>query len=112
MNRVSINSVKYGLQFKYKYIPSKRLSIEKTINSVIIQTQDYVLLDTNIEFEYPRATSTERSALKDFYEKGTTFTFRDYDGNSYTCLMIEYSEEEVLSKYNIKGTMKILGTVG
>lgn len=111
MNTAKIGQVSLELTFNYKFVYSKRISIEKTINNVIVQTQPYVLRDTFIEFEYPHTNSTMRDLFLSLYQEGTTFQFTTYTNEVYNCIIVEYEEDKKAGYYYLKGKFLILSVI-
>lgn len=97
------NGVNLPVNFKYKYIPIKRISIEETLTSVDIQTFDYVDDDLTIEWSVRWADYTIRDLFLTAYENGDINTFIDYEGNSKNVLIIEYNEEKSKGFYHLSG---------
>ncbi|HOM27274.1 MAG TPA: hypothetical protein PLK41_04620 [Defluviitoga tunisiensis] len=110
MNKVKLGNLDLDYRFKYKYRPNKRLAIEKTIDSVVVQSSPFVLQDTLIEWEYPYASSSLRNYILSLYQSGAVTTFIDYDNQSYNIMLTAFEEEEKNSMYNLKGTFIIIST--
>lgn len=108
MVKVKIGNFELGLRFNYQFKFSKRLSIEKTIDDVIVQHQPYVIRDTQIEWEYPFAEESERNLFLNLYKNGEVFLFTDYSSKRYNCILVEFEEQKRAGKYFLKGTFLIL----
>lgn len=108
MNRAKINNSNLELTFNYKFVFNRRISIEKTIDNVIVQTQPFVLRDTFIEFEYLNIDKDERDRILNLYLTDAIFTFTGYTEGDFICMVVEYEEEKKAGYYDIKGKFLIL----
>ena len=106
MNKAQLGTLELGYQFTYRLIPKKRNYILETFEGVQIQHQTYIIRDEEWEFEYPKCSASERNVLLNYYKTHDIISFRDYDGNTYSVIIVKYSEVEKNGLYYIEGVLR------